>query len=206
VKSKWENESDTLLTRIEIGEQSVSLLGSEFQRKITDSSSGSCILHCGRVYEILATCTESSWLYVLSTPEDSSSPSLKPILNCCVACRGNHPDENVGASVSLRQRSSSTSISMEQHLLSRKPAASICLSVNESCSMPQVPRFRAQSRLESSKFRASSISVLAKEFWLDDLLSECSALQMASRPELIAASSERIPKLFISSSSSLSFR
>jgi predicted nucleic acid-binding Zn-ribbon protein len=42
---------------------------------------------------------------------------------------------------------------------------------------------------------ASAISLLAKEFWLEDLLSECSALQIASTPEPIAALSVRISKL-----------
>jgi uncharacterized coiled-coil protein SlyX len=42
---------------------------------------------------------------------------------------------------------------------------------------------------------AGAISLLAKEFWLSDLLSECSALQTASVPELLAVLSERISKL-----------
>jgi uncharacterized coiled-coil protein SlyX len=46
-----------------------------------------------------------------------------------------------------------------------------------------------------TKENAGSISLLAKEFWLDDLLSECSTLQMTSTPELITALSERISKL-----------
>jgi hypothetical protein len=46
-----------------------------------------------------------------------------------------------------------------------------------------------------TKENADAISHLAKEFWLEDLLSECSALQIASTPELIAALSERISKL-----------
>jgi hypothetical protein len=37
-----------------------------------------------------------------------------------------------------------------------------------------------------TKENAGSISLLAKEFWLEDLLSECSALQMVSIPKLIA--------------------
>jgi uncharacterized coiled-coil protein SlyX len=46
-----------------------------------------------------------------------------------------------------------------------------------------------------TKENADAISLLAKEFWLEDLLSECSALQVASVPELIAALSARISKL-----------
>jgi hypothetical protein len=41
-----------------------------------------------------------------------------------------------------------------------------------------------------TKENAGAISLLAKKFWLEDLLSECSALQIASSPELIAALSE----------------
>jgi PHD/YefM family antitoxin component YafN of YafNO toxin-antitoxin module len=42
---------------------------------------------------------------------------------------------------------------------------------------------------------ARSTSLLAKGFWLADLLSECSALYTASNPELIADLSERISNL-----------
>jgi hypothetical protein len=41
----------------------------------------------------------------------------------------------------------------------------------------------------------TSISLLAKEFWLEELFSECSALLSSSAPELITALSERIVKL-----------
>jgi uncharacterized coiled-coil protein SlyX len=50
-------------------------------------------------------------------------------------------------------------------------------------------------KVRVTRENAGSISLLAKEFWLDDLLSECSALQMNSAPELVAALSERISKL-----------
>jgi hypothetical protein len=40
VKSKWKNENQTLVTRIETVERSASLLRPEFDRKITDASSG----------------------------------------------------------------------------------------------------------------------------------------------------------------------
>jgi PHD/YefM family antitoxin component YafN of YafNO toxin-antitoxin module len=50
-------------------------------------------------------------------------------------------------------------------------------------------------KVSVTKENAGAVSLLAKEFWLDDLLSECSALQMASLPELVAALSERISKL-----------
>jgi hypothetical protein len=46
-----------------------------------------------------------------------------------------------------------------------------------------------------TKENAGAISLLATEFWLADLLSECSALQAASNPELIATLSQRISKL-----------
>jgi hypothetical protein len=51
------------------------------------------------------------------------------------------------------------------------------------------------TKVAVTKDNAGAISLLAKEFWLEDLLSECSALQIASTPELIAALSERISKL-----------
>jgi hypothetical protein len=38
-------------------------------------------------------------------------------------------------------------------------------------------------------------SLLANEFWLERLVSECSALPIASNPELITALSEGISKL-----------
>jgi uncharacterized coiled-coil protein SlyX len=53
----------------------------------------------------------------------------------------------------------------------------------------------AGTKVSLTKENARAISLLAKEFWLEDLLSECSALQIASVPELIAALSERISKL-----------
>jgi hypothetical protein len=46
-----------------------------------------------------------------------------------------------------------------------------------------------------TKENAGSISLLAKEFWLEDLLSQSSALQMDSTPELMASLSARISKL-----------
>jgi hypothetical protein len=51
------------------------------------------------------------------------------------------------------------------------------------------------AKVAITKENADAISVLAKEFWLGDLLSECSALQIASVPEVIAALSGRISKL-----------
>jgi hypothetical protein len=51
------------------------------------------------------------------------------------------------------------------------------------------------TKVAVTKENAGAISVLVKEFWLSDLLSQCSALQLASVPELIAALSERISKL-----------
>jgi hypothetical protein len=51
------------------------------------------------------------------------------------------------------------------------------------------------TKVRVAKENAGSISVLAKEFWLEDLLSECSVLQVSSTPELIATLSDRITKL-----------
>jgi hypothetical protein len=51
------------------------------------------------------------------------------------------------------------------------------------------------TKVAVTKENAGAILLLAKEFWLEDLLSECSALQIASVPELITALSERITKL-----------
>jgi uncharacterized coiled-coil protein SlyX len=51
------------------------------------------------------------------------------------------------------------------------------------------------TKVPLTKENAGAISLLAKEFWLGDLLSECSALEIASTPERIAALSERISKL-----------
>jgi hypothetical protein len=51
------------------------------------------------------------------------------------------------------------------------------------------------AKIRITKENAGAISLLAKEFWLEDLFSECSALQINSTPELIAALSERISKL-----------
>jgi uncharacterized coiled-coil protein SlyX len=51
------------------------------------------------------------------------------------------------------------------------------------------------AKVPVTKENAGPISVLAKEFWLEDLLSECSTLQVALTPELIATLSERITKL-----------
>jgi hypothetical protein len=46
-----------------------------------------------------------------------------------------------------------------------------------------------------TKENAESISLLAKEFWLEDLISKCFALQIPSIPEVITGLSERISKL-----------
>jgi uncharacterized coiled-coil protein SlyX len=51
------------------------------------------------------------------------------------------------------------------------------------------------TKVAVTKENAGEISLLAREFWLDDLLSECSALQIASVPELIVTLSARISKL-----------
>jgi hypothetical protein len=46
-----------------------------------------------------------------------------------------------------------------------------------------------------TKENVGAISLLARELWLGDLLLECSAFQLASSPELIAALCERISQL-----------
>jgi hypothetical protein len=46
-----------------------------------------------------------------------------------------------------------------------------------------------------TKENSGSISVLAKEFYLEDLLSDCSALQLGLAPEFIAVLTERISNL-----------
>jgi hypothetical protein len=51
------------------------------------------------------------------------------------------------------------------------------------------------TKIAVTKENAGAISLLAREFLLEDLLSDCSALQIASTPELIAALSERISRL-----------
>jgi hypothetical protein len=51
------------------------------------------------------------------------------------------------------------------------------------------------SKFSVTKENAASISLLAKEFWFEELLSECSALMSSSVPELITALSERIVNL-----------
>jgi uncharacterized coiled-coil protein SlyX len=51
------------------------------------------------------------------------------------------------------------------------------------------------TKVAVTKENASAISILAKEFWLEDLLSECFALPIAPTSELMAALSERISKL-----------
>jgi uncharacterized coiled-coil protein SlyX len=51
------------------------------------------------------------------------------------------------------------------------------------------------TKVAVTRENAGALSLLAKEFWLQELLSQCSALQIASVPELIAALSERISKL-----------
>jgi hypothetical protein len=58
-----------------------------------------------------------------------------------------------------------------------------------------VEALKTGTKVAVTKENAGAISLLAKEFWLEDLLSECSALQIASVPEQIAALSERISKL-----------
>jgi uncharacterized coiled-coil protein SlyX len=51
------------------------------------------------------------------------------------------------------------------------------------------------SKVPVTKENVASISLLAKEFWVEELFSECSALMSSSAPELITAISERIGKL-----------
>jgi hypothetical protein len=51
------------------------------------------------------------------------------------------------------------------------------------------------TKVPVTKENSGSISLLAKEFWLEDLLAECSALQVDSAAELIAALPERITEL-----------
>jgi hypothetical protein len=51
------------------------------------------------------------------------------------------------------------------------------------------------TKVAVTKENASAISLLAKEFWLEDLLSKCSALRIASAPEVVAPLSGRISKL-----------
>jgi uncharacterized coiled-coil protein SlyX len=51
------------------------------------------------------------------------------------------------------------------------------------------------TKVEVTKENVKAISLLAKEFWLEDLLTECSDLQIGSSPEIIAALSDRISKL-----------
>jgi hypothetical protein len=51
------------------------------------------------------------------------------------------------------------------------------------------------SNVPVTKENVASISLLAKEFCLEELFSECSALMSISAPESIAAFSERIMKL-----------
>jgi uncharacterized coiled-coil protein SlyX len=58
-----------------------------------------------------------------------------------------------------------------------------------------VDSLKTGTKVSVTKENAGAISVLAKEFWLEDLLSECSALQMASLPEIVSALSERISQL-----------
>jgi hypothetical protein len=58
-----------------------------------------------------------------------------------------------------------------------------------------VEALKTGTKVAVTKENAGVISLLAKEFWLEDLLSECSSLQIASAPELIASLSERISKL-----------
>jgi hypothetical protein len=51
------------------------------------------------------------------------------------------------------------------------------------------------SKVPVTKENVASISHLAKEFWLEELFSECSDLLSSSAPELITGPSERIVKL-----------
>jgi hypothetical protein len=58
-----------------------------------------------------------------------------------------------------------------------------------------VKALEAGSNVVVTKDHASRISFMDKEFWLEDLLSECSALQVAPTNEPITTLSGRIPKL-----------
>jgi hypothetical protein len=51
------------------------------------------------------------------------------------------------------------------------------------------------TQIRVTKENAGAISVLAKEFWLEDLLSECSALQIASTSQRIASPGGRMSTL-----------
>jgi hypothetical protein len=51
------------------------------------------------------------------------------------------------------------------------------------------------TKVPVTKDNAGAISLLAKGSWLEDLLSESSALQVASNPELITVLSDRVTKL-----------
>jgi uncharacterized coiled-coil protein SlyX len=75
------------------------------------------------------------------------------------------------------------------------------------CSVPLeifelfVKALETSGKVPVTKENAGSISLLAKEFWLEDLLSECSALELSSTPLPIAILSERISKLELQISS-----
>jgi uncharacterized coiled-coil protein SlyX len=58
-----------------------------------------------------------------------------------------------------------------------------------------VESLKTGTKVSVTKENARALSLLAKEFWLGDLVSECSALKIASVPEQIAALSERISNL-----------
>jgi hypothetical protein len=51
------------------------------------------------------------------------------------------------------------------------------------------------SKVQVTNETAGALSLLAKEFWLDELLLECFSVQVVSAPEVIAALSDRISKL-----------
>jgi uncharacterized coiled-coil protein SlyX len=58
-----------------------------------------------------------------------------------------------------------------------------------------VESLKTGRKVAVTRENAGAIFRLAKEFWLEDLLSECSDPAIASTPEVIAALSERISKL-----------
>jgi hypothetical protein len=59
-----------------------------------------------------------------------------------------------------------------------------------------VKSLETNTKVPVTKENAGSVSLLAKEFWIEELLSECSAVQACvSVPEIITALSERISRL-----------
>jgi methyl-accepting chemotaxis protein len=102
------------------------------------------------------------------------------------------------------------SLSTELNFPSQRTTSSNSFSITQKCSWQRLTRFKAPSRfwfepfakaLEAgtkvsvTKENVDAISLLAKEFWLEDLVSQCSDLQPVSVPEFVTALSERISQL-----------